>query len=169
MLTPISAVDARTGLAAHQAGGNHVDERLLRELDAPGDRYLMTLRTEAEFFSLVWQSISYCRPLVLPGEPRTLRDCAFRLQRYGWSFQDLVNAGYPWFTRCDTIDKAFDFIRFHWIVLTPLTLDESRETPTGTHYVYDGVHKTLVLAKKLIRDGLQYRPLTALLLTPRRT
>ena len=66
------------------------------------------------------------------------------------------------------IDDRFDYSNVGCISLTPLNETESRETPSGTYYIYDGVHKSIVIAKKLLRRELGYRPLGALLLVPRR-
>jgi hypothetical protein len=52
--------------------------------------------------------------------------------------------------------------------VTPLIDGEKRDSPDGTYYVYDGVHKSIVLAKKLLRNELEFKPVELLLLTPRR-
>ena len=166
----ISPAEARKVLVARQTGGDHVDSRILRELDALGELHLITLKTSDEFLSLIWQSSSECRPLAPVGETRILHDCALRLEQYDWSFHNVCESGsgYPWFEKCVQIDESFDLSRFHWIALTPCVNNELRESPRGTYYIYDGVHKAIVLAKKLIRNELAYTPITALLLTPRR-
>jgi len=156
-------------LDRHQAAGCHVDTRLLQQVRAPGDMYLLTLPDATAFLSLIWQSINQARPLVPVGQPRTLRDCAARLAGFGWHFQTLVDEGYPWFSKCLAIDAAFDRSKFGWLALTPPYVSEQKETPQGTHYVYDGVHKSIVLAKRLIRREIEYASVEALLLTPRRS
>jgi hypothetical protein len=169
MVKMISPAEARKILIARQTGGDHVDSRLLRELDAPGNLHLLTLKTSDEFLSLIWQSNNECRPLAPAGQSRTLYDCVLRLEQHGWSFRKLCEAGYPWFEKCVGIDDSFDISRFHWVALTPCTNGELRESPRGNYYIFDGVHKTMVLAKKLIRNEVAYTPITTLLLTPRRT
>src|SRR5213596_3786451 len=77
-------------LQQHKARGHHVDERLLKEIEAPGTVRLLTLTEPSDFLKLVWQSNSDCRPLAPRSQPRSLADCARRLDRYGWSFQQLV-------------------------------------------------------------------------------
>jgi len=67
------------------------------------------------------------------------------------------------------MDKAFDFGKFGLVVLTVLTESEQRESPAGTYYIYDGVHKTIVLAEKLLRGEIKFKPIRVLLLTPRRS
>lgn len=131
--------------------------------------YLFPLPDATAFLALIWQSINEARPLVPVGQPRTLRDCAARLAPFGWRFERLVDEGYSWFAKCLDIDAAFDRSKFGWIALTPSNTSEQKETPQGTYYIYDGVHKSIVLAKKLLRREVEYAPLEALLLTPRRS
>ena len=162
-------VDAAEGrLREHQRRGLHVDSRLLSEVRAPGQLFLVRLETEAEFMSLVWQTIDPTRPLAPHGRPRSLRDCASRLSSFRWTFEALVQTGYPWFEKCVPIDAAFTFEQFGLVAITPLLPGELKETPYGSYYIYDGVHKSIVLAKRLLRGEVQYTPVEALLLEPRR-
>ena len=149
--------------------GLHVDDRLFREIDKPGTLSWLAFEREDEFLRLVWQAIDDTRPLTPHGESRTLKDCAARLAAFDWNFAALGRRGFPWFERCVEIDLAFDFAKFCWVAVTPLAEGERKETPNGNFYVYDGVHKSIVLAKKIIRRELQYRPLEVLLLEPRRS
>jgi hypothetical protein len=164
----VSAGQARAILEGHQAAGLHVDERVVQQLDAPGELYVVCLPDMDTFLALIWQSIDDARPLVPVKQPRTLRDCADRLGAFGWRFEKLVEDGFPWFAKCVEIDSAYDHSKFGWMALTPSTPEEQQESPLGSSYIYDGVHKSIVLAKKLITGELEYRPLEALLLTPRR-
>ena len=66
------------------------------------------------------------------------------------------------------IDVAFDYTKFGLIVLTPMVNSEKSETPQGTFYIFDGVHKTIVLAKKLLRKEIEFEDVEVLLLSPRR-
>jgi hypothetical protein len=92
-----------------------------------------------------------------------------RLAGFEWRFRKLVEAGYPWFSKCVEIDASFNYSAFGWLALTPCTPSEQQETPNGTYYIYDGVHKSLVLGRKLLTNELAYQPLEALLLKPRRS
>lgn len=168
MLRPVDQARARAELERRRDAGFHVDDRLLREVQRPGALYLATLGTGEAFLSLVWQSTEKTRPLTPVGAPRTLRDCVARLHVYNWSFLRLRDTGYPWFDTCVALDQEFDYGKFGWVALVPLNDHERRESPSGTYYVFDGVHKTLVLAKKLVRQEVPYEPVDALLLTPRR-
>jgi hypothetical protein len=131
--------------------------------------HLWTLPTARELFSLVWQSIDQTRPIGPVGHSRTLRDCALRLSGFGWQFESLVQAGFSGFQTCVDIDAAFDYSKFGWIVVTPLNSRETDETPEGSYYIFDGVHKSIVLAKRLLRQEVEYTSVEALLLTPRRS
>ena len=72
-----------------------------------------------------------------------------------------------WFRVCTKINATFDFDRFGWITVVPANDNERRQTPGGSLYVYDGVHKTLVLSKRLVSGESQFRPVEALLVLPR--
>ena len=66
------------------------------------------------------------------------------------------------------IDRAFDYDKVGFVALTTLNEPEPRESPVGSYYLYDGVHKSIVLAKRLLRGETRYEPVQVLLLTPRR-
>lgn len=165
----VSAHEVRAALGQHRTAGFHVDSRLFREVEKPGDMCVLCLQDTDAFLGLVWQSIDAARPLVPIGEPRSLRDCASRLSAFGWDFKSLVEAGHSWFSKCVGIDASFDYSSLGWIAITPCNPSEKRETPGSTYYIYDGVHKSIVLAKKLLKNEVDYQPLEALLLTPRRS
>ena len=167
-MVEIDSTQVRDALRRHEAAGCHVDHRLCREVEQPGQMFVVAIRAPDEFLRLVWQSISDARPLVPVDSPRTLRDCASRLRSFGWQFRTLVERGFPWFEKCVIIDVSFDYSKLGWIAVTPLIDGEKRDSPDGTYYVYDGVHKSIVLAKKLLRNELEFKPVELLLLTPRR-
>jgi len=133
------------------------------------ERFFWALATKEEFLQLVWQFIPDTRPLTPVGEPRTLFDCANRVSTFGWEFQSLVQAGFEWFRPWVDIDKTFDDGKMGLVAITPLNEAERRETPEGNYYIYDGVHKSIVLAKRLLRGETEYEPVQVLLLTPRRS
>jgi hypothetical protein len=164
----IDSKHAREILDRHAVAGFHVDNRLIHQIEQPGKMFVLSVNVEDHFLRLVWQSIDEARPLVPVGFPRTLRDCATRLDLFDWQFRTLVESGYPWFERCVTIDESFDYSKLGWIAVTPLDDREKRDNPDGTYYIYDGVHKSLVLAKKLLRSELEFEPVELLLLIPRR-
>jgi len=168
-MNKVDAATVRPILERHQASGFHVDDRLWDEVDKPGEMFLDVLATREEFLRLVWQSTPATRPLTPMGEPRTLLDCAGRLSTFGWEFQTLVQDGFKWFRPCADINKAFDYGKVGLIALTPLIESERRETIAGSYYIYDGVHKSIVVAKRLLRRETGYEPVQVLLLTPRRT
>jgi hypothetical protein len=63
---------------------------------------------------------------------------------------------------------AFTFARFGLVAVTPLVPSELTDTPHGSYYLYDGLHRAIVLAKKILRGEVLYVPVDALLLEPRR-
>lgn len=164
----ISRQEATNLLCRHRAAGFHLDDRVFREVERPGRLFLFSLESADELFRLVWQSTEEVRALAPVGSSRTVGDCAARLAGFRWRFEDLVDAGHQWFRRCLDIDRDFRHASFGYIAVTPVNEHEKRETPAGTHYIFDGVHKTIVLAKKLLRQEVDYVPVGAVLFTPRR-
>jgi hypothetical protein len=167
--------EVRRVLLEREKNGLKVDNRLLIEIEK-GDLYLITLDDEYSYLSLIWHVINDSRLLTPQGQPRTLRDVAQRLIDNNFSFSALssnlsLSSGQHnprWFDECKRIDDNFDINKFGWIAVTLATEDELRSSPTGTFYIYDGTHKSLVLAKRLLDKSIDFKPLECLLLIPRR-
>jgi len=161
---------------ARQREGHHVDSRLLAEVNNPGEMYLLRLEDEDSFLSLIWQEADPARLLTPRGMPRTMRDVACRLLEGGHTFDTLssdlgLNRNQhrsEWFEPCRQIDRAFDYSQFGWLVVVPACDSERNQSPSGSLYLFDGMHKSLVLAKRLICRETPYQVIEALYLLPRR-
>lgn len=167
-LRPTSAQEISKSLKALRERGLHVDQRLLREIDEPGELYLLRLPTQDDFLRLIWQSVQSTLSLAPPGQPRTLRACASRLDRFSWDFSSLTEQAPAWFRECVAIDRNFSYEAFGLLAIVEANAHELRETPDGTFYIFDGVHRSIVLAKRLLRGQTPYVPLDTLWLVPRR-
>jgi hypothetical protein len=116
------------------------------------------------------------RELAPHGEPRTLRDVARRLRQRGYTFVALSgDLGLSreehdpaFFETCALIDRCFHYRRFGWVAVVAANDEERARSPLGSFYIFDGAHKSLVLAKRLVAGETTYRPVEALLLLPRR-
>ncbi len=161
---------------SREARGHHVDPRLMKEVQAPGDLFLLTAEDEVSFLSLTWQEIDPTRLLTPGGQPRTLKDVAERMIRNSWTFAILAAPmGLPptqhnpdAFVRFRERDATFSFSELDLVAIMPTNDAERRQSPDGTFYIYDGVCRTLVLAYKLLNRQINYQPVELLLLTPRR-
>ncbi len=163
--TEVHGSDVMASLRVHQAKGLRVSDRVIAEVQKSGRMYRGVLGRD-DFFKLVWQSSDETRELTPLRHPRTLADCASRLSRFSWSFDRLVEQGWPWFAE---IDKDFDFSKFGLIFLNPLNEVERQETPQGNYYIYDGVHRSIVLAKRLMTtEATEYRPVQGIMFERRR-
>jgi len=168
--------EARQVLGNHQRAGHQVDSRLLKEIEREGQLYVFRVEDEATFLSLIWQESDPARMLTPNGQPRTLNDVAQRLLREGYTFESLSNCiGLPrsehhpeWFEPCIQIDAAFDFNQFGWVAVVAANDGERRQSPCGSFYLFDGMHKTLVLAKRLLKRETPFQVIEALYLVPRR-
>lgn len=172
----IERAEVEAALAAREQCGHHVDPRLIDEIRRDGDMFMLRLEDEASFLSLIWQESNPARLLTPPGAPRTLRDIAERMIREGHTFESLSKGhGRPrtdhhpeWFEPCLRIDQGFDFQEIGWFAVVAATDGERKQSPRGSLYLYDGMHKSLVLAKRLLRGETAFQPVDALWLVPRR-
>jgi hypothetical protein len=113
-----------------------------------------------------WQESDPVRLLTQNCQSRTLRDVAQHLIGGAFTFESLTHSlGLPssqhdpqWFETCLQIDRAFDFNRFGWLAVVAANDHERRQSPLGTFYLFGGVHKTLVLAKRLLQRETALSP-----------
>ena len=148
----------------------------LKEIDESGQLYLIRLEDEESFFSLIWQESDPARLLTPADQPRATRDVVSRLIANDYSFESLSKTlGKPrdqhhpeWFLPCVEIDRVFDFNKFGWVAVVAANDDGRRQSPGGSFYLFDGMHKTLVLAKRLMNKKTDFQPIEALYLVPRR-
>jgi (2Fe-2S) ferredoxin len=172
----INSEEVRRIVREHVQRGHHVDTRLQDTIGKPGNQFLLRLEDEESFLSLIWHEIDSARLLTPKGQPRTLGDVADRLLRDHYTFTSLTRSlglpshqHYPdWFKRCLQIDGEFDFRHFGWVAVVAANDAERQQSPLGTFYIYDGAHKALVLAKRLLKKETVYQPIEALYLVPRR-
>lgn len=175
-MKPVSGPEVLARLSAREALGHHVDPRLIQAVKGPGNLFLFTMEDEKSFLSLIWQEINPTRLLTPGGQSRTLGDVAGRMIDNSWTFSSLCcpmgqmpmyhDPGL--FESFRALDAGFDISKFDFIAVTPANESEKRQSPSGTYYIYDGVHRALVLAHRVMSGQLKYQPVEALLLTPRR-
>jgi hypothetical protein len=171
-----NAEEVRRRLDARRSRGANVDSRLYQQIDEPGSLDFWHLASESEFLALIWQARDDSRLLTPPGRPRTLGAVAERMIDQRYTFDRLASDfGLPrsvhnpdWFAPCRDIYNHFDGALFDFVALTPATSAERNENPQSSWYIYDGAHKTLVLAYRLLAREYLYQPVETLLLSPRR-
>jgi hypothetical protein len=172
----LSSEEAQAQFDLWRAQELHVDRRLIREIGEPGCLFLMRLEDEESFLSLIWQEADPARLLTPAGQPRTLREVAQRVLDRGSTFGDLSldlgldrNQHRPeWFKPCCKIDSDFQYARFGWLTLVPACDSERQQSPHGSFYLFDGMHKSLVLATRLLRKETTYQAIEAIYMLPRR-
>ncbi|MCF8241356.1 MAG: hypothetical protein K9J16_08205 [Melioribacteraceae bacterium] len=157
-------------------GGHHIDSRLMDEVKNGGCFYIIELNDEESFLSLIWQEIDDTRLLTPKGETRRLLDVAERFIENKYSFEDLSKSigmtsdkhKPEWFEKCIPINSDFKYDNFGLITIVPANDSERKQCPKGSFYIYDGIHKSLVLSTKLLKKEIGYQKIEALLLIPRR-
>jgi hypothetical protein len=175
-MNPVSGPEVIARLSAREAIGHHVDPRLIQAVNAPGNLFLITMEDEKSFLSLIWQEINPTRLLTPWGQPRTLGDVAGRMIEHSWTFSSLSRPmglmpmfhDPAAFESFEALNAGFDISKFDFIAVTPANDSERRQSPNGTYYIYDGVHRALVFAYRVLSGQMEYHPVEALLMTPRR-
>lgn len=159
----------------HMNSGHHIDSRLISEVRT-GNIFLFTIDDLDTFLSLIWQARDDSRLLTPANRSRTLRDVATRFVKSRFSFPRLAsnppldrhNHDPTWFKQCVPIAESFSYGRFGFVAVTPANDHERADSPTGTYYIFDGAHKTLVLSVLLLTGAVMFQTVTAILLIPRR-
>lgn len=172
----ITHEQARMRIERRRASGAHVDPRLVGEVES-GEIYLHVLENPDEFLNLIWSEFDGIRLLAPKGCARTLRAVGKRLLDTKLGFADLTRPqgmsfadhDPDWFGRCLAIAADFSFEKFGDLALTPATRGEKSQSPEGDFYIYDGTHKSLVLSAMLLTGEIEYQPVEALVLFPRRS
>jgi hypothetical protein len=172
----IDSSDILKRIEERRAHDHHVDERLIYAVKRARNLFLFTVHDEASFLSLIWHERSQSRLLTPRGQPRTLADVAGRMIENRWTFSSLCcpmslpaedEHDPSWFRSCKRIDAEFSFDEFDFIGLMPANDCERRQSPGGKFYIYDGAHKTLVLAYRLLAKQTAFRTVEGLLIAPR--
>ena len=164
-----------TSLDERAKNGYHVDSRLSREV-LSGTLFSIVFEDQDSFLSLIWQEIDDSRLLTPLGQSRTLKDVATRFIEAQYTFSILagemglsLDQHKPsWFQKCVPIADSFCYRAFGCIAVVLATDGERSKSPSGTFYIFDGVHKTLVLSTLLLTKKIDFQPIEAILLTPRR-
>ena len=131
------------------------------------------LETEDDFLSLIWQEIDATRFLTPHSLPRTVRDVALRLIEDGRSFDALCEAQ-PHQLDPEAFVSFRDMGPFRWDKVGELVLrfaqpEEAAQSPAGTFYVHDEVHRSLLLALGVLQGTTDFQPITASLIADETT
>ncbi len=139
------------------------------------DIFSVRLQDVDSFLALLWPGGPGAHWLTPPGAPHTLKDVAKRLVTSGYYFDSLAEESlrFPdghdpaFFAKFPYIDEKFDYERIGLLALATLGDDEQARSPQANFYIYDGVRRSLVLAKRLLTGQTSYQAVSALLLNPR--
>ncbi len=154
--------------------GLHVNNKVIKAIkNAINIKKIML--SEDEFFNLVWIQINGVRILSEKNKPRTLKDIVNKMNKNNYDFQflasnqifDQINHDLSWFEKCNNIYANFNFNKFKYLFLYSLNENERSSSPNGSYYLFDGNHKSLVYAKKIIDGDLKYKEIKAYMIEPR--
>ena len=172
----IERIEIEKTFTRFQAEGLHVDRRLLAELKKEGEYFMIDLEDEDSFYSLIWQQSDQARLLTPSDQPCCLSDIGKRFNEMNYTFDQLSKPMHlprskhdpNWFIACEKIYSTFDIEKFGIISVVPANDNEQKQSTAGSFYIFDGMHKTLVLAVKLLNHEITFSPIKVLLMLPRR-
>lgn len=135
-----------------------------------------------EFLSLQLRDQPPSRCLTPGGESHALRDVVARLDERGWTFAGLAGDDPPrselprnpaWFARCAELLGAFDSGLMGPLAIHPRlglkhAVGDGDVFDPSAHEIYEGQHRALVLAKKLLEGTAAWQPLRLIYLWPDR-
>jgi len=139
----------------------HVDRRLRPAIEEAVVVLGGTIQDETSFLSLIWHDIESSRILTPSGKPIALRDVAERMIAQGHTFDTLCSSN-DWFRGCLCIHERFDHAKLGWVVVTNERNGIYERTPYGSLCIYDGCHKSLVYAYRLLAGTSEYKPVEVL-------
>lgn len=137
--------------------------------------YHVRFQDDERFLALIFPEMDGCRILTPSDEPRTLRDVANRIIFNEWTFEDLVkDMGFEarlhdpeMFAKASYLDENFDYEKLGMLIMAPSTEDEREQSPDGSFFIYDGFYRSLVLAKRLLEEEVEYQQVSGILVIPR--
>lgn len=161
----------------HRNAGHHVDSRVHRLLLERNPVEELHIEDEERFLKLQFHCNPASRLLAPLGEPRTLFDVASRMIKYDLTFESLTRRHEAfessihkpeWFEPCLKIQKAgIDPESFGCLFLMGLTEHELERTPSASYSIYDGTHRSLVMAYMVMTGATQFSGVNAFLFNPR--
>lgn len=142
--------------------------------------------TQTDFLASIWHEVCDTRILTPHREPRSLMHVMDRMVLAGVTFADLADpaqvssvhqrfrqAGLPptrykpdWFVRCDDVYQSFSQQCLGKFLIRDARDGEDTQTPGSTLYIWDGSHRSLVYAYRVLVDGEPYVPVECVWMNP---
>ncbi len=165
-------------IAEHEAKGHHVDSRVKRRLAEGCPVVIEVIEDQDRFLQLLYHDNQKVSGFLTPyHQPRTLRDVVRRMNDTKLNFNSIaeVSDKIPpelhrpdWFNKClDIYTKGLTFEDFGCLFLMDLVDEEQRWSPSAFSSIYDGTHRSLVLAWLLMNKEINFHPIKCFIFRPR--
>jgi hypothetical protein len=158
---------------------------LCKELLHQGAGYRIgwaTIETAGDLFALKIRDQKPVKRLLDAAPSHCLGEVVQQMINKNWTFQQLVDEAADketkeWFAKCVVRESDFSLDKMGPLAIHPRKgLKENapdlkssvKVTDLNPFEFYEGQHRALVLAKKLLEGGIQFTPLTAIYLYPDR-
>ena len=149
-----------------------------------GEYYAAEARIESveDFLSLMLRDQGPSRCLTPEGASHRLLDVIGRMNEQEWTFESLAIGGEcvdiagrdrGWYQKCVNLDPSFDLHKMGLLAVHPRSgskhqTGEEDNLVASAHEIYEGQHRALVLAKKLVMGEMAFDSLDVLYLWPDR-
>jgi hypothetical protein len=150
-----------------------VDSRLEKAIAIvePSDISMHSLNRET-FLNIEFPEMGVSRVLTPLGESRTLLDVVNRMKSSGLGFASFCDSSVNtsesydprWFEECKRIYNNFEYSKVCSVFVHGLSESSLRQSPTATFGIFDGTHRSLVLAYKLIVENFEFQDIRAFVL-----
>jgi hypothetical protein len=136
-----------------------------------------TISSADEFLALQLRDHDASKCLTPPGESHRLRDIIDRMNAKGWTFEKLaddaldlgnVKRDINWFKKLLDLDRKFEVAKMGPLALHPREGLKERAPALEALEVYEGLHRALVLAQRLLSRRVEMPELRLIYLYPDR-
>jgi hypothetical protein len=135
-----------------------------------------------EYLALQLRDQSKSKCLTPNDQSRQMRHILDRMTDQDWTFEKLAGGSLStvdverepvWFEKCKYLDENFDLdimgpLAVHPRIGSKNNVKQGDVYDPSVHEIYEGQHRALVLAKKLVKQELNLRPLKMIYLWPDR-
>ena len=174
----MSIKNALAYIAEHESNGHHVDNRVKRLLESGNPVISERIENGKQFLRLLYHDNQRVSGFLTPYHaPRTLRDVIARIESLGLNMLTVARRtpSIPtelhdpqWFLGSQRLyENGFKFSNFGRLFLMDLIQEEQAWSPNAYSSIYDGTHRSLVLAWLLIHREIEFQPVDCFIFRPR--
>ncbi len=162
-------------VAERRSKGFHIDDRIVKTIELPDRSPVsqVSLKSKDDFLRLQYHDNDASWIFIPSGFPRTLKDCVEGMLDKKLTPQKLAHDFGPpeahraWFADKLSIYTNFDYNSFYSLFLLNFSGADRRTSAEANYIIFDGQHRSLFLAYKLMEEHVEFSPINAYLFSDR--